>query len=301
MRFERAPPPNPALALLLTNRQLHSETRSLLSSRPLCRPLRYTLDVAYLQDCTLWPTWLSVPQRASHVDELNVQFRVFNCPADMWMMEKPSRGMFHIGNGAPEAIVWVFYHLIYIALAYGPCGRPITVGRLVLDFLPTDEEDIIPLGVSRHRRRRLSDLTNPRDFFRLWRVDNRPNPVFDPTDFKTHAAAAMMCFVERELDMLLGIGADMFRYGRIIYENIGEIEYRVAGKAQGEAGVAWQLAHTAMWGMNATSFSRQSWYAKFCPWLPKVQERRRKLGMPVISSSAEGAPADGDENEGSEA
>ena len=66
--FPADPTPNPTLPLLLTSRQLHDETLDTLRSAfAVARP-SYTADTVYLKDCTLWPTRLSVPVRASHVD-----------------------------------------------------------------------------------------------------------------------------------------------------------------------------------------------------------------------------------------
>lgn len=62
-----------ATPLLLTNHQLCAETRKVLSTQ---RGDRYTLDVMFVHERELWPTWTSIPAFARRIDTLDVTFRV---------------------------------------------------------------------------------------------------------------------------------------------------------------------------------------------------------------------------------
>lgn len=135
-----AAPPNPALPLLLTNRQLRTETAELLTRPSFRRHAYFSLDVVYLTDATLWPTWTGVPFLSDRIDTLYVHFRIFKASANMAMEVPIRRGMFQAHEGAPEAVVWVFYHLLVAGLKFGPrgdgragrVGGGITVRRLVM-------------------------------------------------------------------------------------------------------------------------------------------------------------------------
>jgi len=282
--FDANPTPNPALPFLLTNHQLHNETLDLLSTKAFTRALTYSLDVVYLKDMTFHPTWLSVPARASHIPELHVQFRIFNCPDDMRTAPSYNRDdELIMGSTGDNRLMFVFYHLLATILERGPCGQPITVGRVVMDFLPAEEEeDILPLAL--YEPSRIYDDVDPGlvDFFHwyLWNTRITNEEMGRPG---VRAAAMLMGFVMAEVDLMKWMIMEVFEWGQVIYESIGKIECRLAGvpKAVGlAAGDLWQVPP---WGGDHGSGCpcKRRWDAEFVPWREKVVARRVELGMPA--------------------
>jgi hypothetical protein len=61
--------------LLLANRQLQAETKDALRELP-GKGGRYALDVMFVEEKELWPTWLHVPVFTTDIDRLDVSIRV---------------------------------------------------------------------------------------------------------------------------------------------------------------------------------------------------------------------------------
>jgi hypothetical protein len=102
-------------ALFFVNRQLYAETQPCLT----LFGLHQRLDVMFVRECGLWPTWMSLPGVARHVDSVYVQFRIFDPPSDVnptWKLPawyRPAR------VGLPM-IVWNFNALLSGYLLHGP-------------------------------------------------------------------------------------------------------------------------------------------------------------------------------------
>ncbi|KAK3314389.1 hypothetical protein B0H66DRAFT_568351 [Apodospora peruviana] len=277
--FEQTPVPNPVLGLLLTNRQLHDETRAMLKrsfsfdTKPARLP-SYTLDVVYLKDCTLWSTWLSVPARAPHVDTVFTQFRLFNCPDGMRIATDTKRDMFQIGCGGPPPIMWPLYHLLICAPKFGPCGCAFTMRRLVIDFLPAEEDDLLPLGLTTITR---YDDNTPVDWFEVSLGGSWTPPS---ADRRLKGPALMMEFVKAQIRRLMWMEHTEFELAKKMYESIGEIELRLAGEVCTNLDLAESLASLNGWGDPGSSRQRK-WETQFVQWRPWVMARRRELGMPV--------------------
>jgi len=289
--FPARPAANPCLSLLLTNRRLRDETLDALRRAAATKPLTYTADIVYIKnDCTLYPTWLSVPARAEHVDTIYAQFRIFNRPEStggyVQLDKDPHRGMFSIGCGAPPAIVWPFYHLLVGILTsgtHGPCGAAFTVKKLILDFLPpaADEVDgLLPLG-KRRRRVRAGNPGGPEtrvdEYFGL-PDELKGRCMGDP---RKEAAAMLMCFVHQRLWYLAQLSAHTFEYGKRLHEHIGVVEVRLDGEAYANIDLGQLLANVKRWGTDESSYSSKKWCDNFVPWKPVVVARRQGLGMSV--------------------
>ncbi|KAH8198588.1 hypothetical protein TruAng_007269 [Truncatella angustata] len=184
-------------ALKLTNRQLHGEVQDWLRRRAR-EPVEWVLDVAYLKDVSLRPTWVSVPLLRPHADRLVARFRMLDVPGEVALSPSAQR-FYSLGAGGPPSITHIFSIALRTCLRWGPLGTEtikqedsdlvcdpnarlihrdgITVRELVLDFEPTDPT-ILPLGpdVSRYLRSRrnlenadssrwLVRLSGIRDFF----------------------------------------------------------------------------------------------------------------------------------------
>ncbi|KAK0639386.1 hypothetical protein B0T16DRAFT_463069 [Cercophora newfieldiana] len=280
---------NPALPLLLTNHQLHTETldtlqRSFQNTTP-C----YTADIIYLTNGTLWPTWLSTPVRASHAETVHAHFRIFRCPPGLHADPLLSNQSF---NG--QSFMYSLHHLLLSCLVsgrHGPCGKPLTVNRLVLDFLPATEpaEKIFPLAevIS------WEWLTDPKDLGdRITAKDIRKN-VSDlfalPEELKAvygrdvglAAAAGFMCYVLRMLEWLGRLDSYVFEYAKALYENVGVVEMRVGGELHKVLDLGTCLGNAPVWERGQRSWLESRWHREVVPWMREVQERRRGLGLPV--------------------
>jgi hypothetical protein len=144
---------NPVLPLLRTCRQIYHETKWVLSAKSLTEFTRYTLDVACFDDgndAIFYPTWLSVPWRASRIDELYIRLR-FN-PANIQIPdEDPNisdplisslvRSLLYCKSTADQ-FCQLLIHVLEIPRALEDLnGHDLkldlfTIGRLVLDFIP---------------------------------------------------------------------------------------------------------------------------------------------------------------------
>ncbi|KAK1145523.1 hypothetical protein N8T08_004081 [Aspergillus melleus] len=105
----------PCQTLLLINRQIRDETKDIL--RRLKNP-SYQLDVMVVNEWELWPTWLSVPVVRTHVDEVNVNFRIFgHCIVyENWRHTT--------GDGGHNGLEWCFYALLERFAVHGPLTEP---------------------------------------------------------------------------------------------------------------------------------------------------------------------------------
>jgi len=141
--YETHSPTPTATPLLLTNRTLHAQTRRVLARLYPHGPI-YTLDVLFLNECLLIPTWLHIPSFSRHIHRVDVTFRIHGSSHD-----DVRRGYvgFRSGDGAPPALTWAFYFLLEHFLDHGPvalradqtprCGPTagLSVHEIRLDFL----------------------------------------------------------------------------------------------------------------------------------------------------------------------
>src|SRR6202012_1128638 len=67
--------PSNCLPLLLTSRQMHDETQSVLKRKK--SKLTYILNISVLNDYDLFPTWISVPYPTNRVYALYADVRLF--------------------------------------------------------------------------------------------------------------------------------------------------------------------------------------------------------------------------------
>ena len=107
-----------SLPLLLVNRQLFVETQSVLER--LSMKHSYSLDIMFVNEQELWPTWLSVPALSTRVDNLAATVRIFGSPKSL------GQSGFRGGDGGPPQIVWCFYSLMERFLIHGPVGKRIS-------------------------------------------------------------------------------------------------------------------------------------------------------------------------------
>jgi len=310
--FQADAPSNPVLPLLLTNRQLHAETldtlRRAFSTTTTTRatnPLSYTAHVIYLKNATLWPTWLSVPIQASHIDTLHAQFRIFPCPEGKEMPEASARGsMFRAGPGVPAAIVWPFWHLLIGSLCSGthsPCGIPFSVGRLVLNFVPVqypgDDDDKKQDGGYHGYGAGAGEGASSDGGSSAQRVYGPIIPEFFVPHLRLHtqgklgkssgmdAAARLMSFALEKIEYMAKLDAVIFDLGKKLHENIGVVEIRLDGEVFETLDLARYLDEKEAikkWrATNRRTLRRKDWRweTDFLAWKKEVEARRRELGM----------------------
>ncbi|KAM0280579.1 hypothetical protein ACHAQH_004024 [Verticillium albo-atrum] len=215
-------------AIMLVNRQLHDEAIAVLARTK----MHYRLDVMYVKECGLWPTWLSVPRLAHHVESIYVQFRIFDPPAnvnDDWRNPRQFLG----GDGVPPMIVWNFFAMIKDYLLHGPTAfesivatkSSFSVKTLILDFLPppqgTKDDNLgFPSGSSQGARL---------ERFVASRMANHRWPV--PPDGQEHTMPAekLAILIAGRLSSLLSRYED---HGAPLFHRIGSIDIRVGGETR---------------------------------------------------------------------
>ncbi|KAM0326227.1 hypothetical protein ACHAQA_006824 [Verticillium albo-atrum] len=211
--------------ILLVNRQLHAEAKAVMARTK----THYRLDIMYVKECGLWPTWLSVPRLAHHASSLYVQFRIFDPPAgvnDEWRNPRQFLG----GDDGAAMIAWNFFAMMKDYLLHGPTAFEgivapksyFTIKTLVLDFLPpppgTKDDNLgFPPGSAQGARL---------ERFVASRMDNDRWPR--PPEGQEHLMPAekFAIFIAGRLGRLLSRYED---YGAPLYYRIGSIDIRVGG------------------------------------------------------------------------
>ncbi|KAJ6103178.1 hypothetical protein N7486_005605 [Penicillium sp. IBT 16267x] len=102
-----------SLPLLLTNRQIAIETRSILESRK----ADYILDISVQDEVALFLTWLSVPCLTTRISTLHVNVRLFG----PFISQQAVR--WQSGDGGRLGFHWTFYAALERFLRYGPVGE----------------------------------------------------------------------------------------------------------------------------------------------------------------------------------
>jgi hypothetical protein len=255
-----------SLPLLLVNHQLSAETKSALGR--LSTKLSYNLDVMFVNEAELWPTWLSVPALSNRVDTVVATFRIFGC----WN----GKGYSALRGGAP--IGWCFYSLMERFLKRGPVGerkaephdRNVTIGVLIFNFLSPPAIDILSPQQVR---------------FNDWLASRQLR----------HPDTDMLHFVMRPewlaellgkfMIMLLNFNYHTAKHGMILYERIGTIRFCVDGEPREEFDLGKRLAglrfHRQMGPLRCIR-PREEHAAFFWRWKKDVLLKRKEAGLPVV-------------------
>ncbi|KAI1759611.1 hypothetical protein GGR53DRAFT_513049 [Hypoxylon sp. FL1150] len=274
--FERRPIENPLLSMMLVNRQIYQEAQGILwrmGDLPNC-----VLDVVFLKDEALWPTWLSVPKLRRNLGTVYTQFRIFHAPdhlrvddgGDLYGSESPG----------PPPIVWVLYHLLANFLRNGPIATAdtndssggFTVGTLILDFLPASEKGILPLASLIQYFKEVDDISASADSDHDWKPS-----TFDESLL---AAEYLAHFVRALLLRLLNLGSLNIKYGRILYENVGDIEIWVDGHFKWCLDIPKLFSNVSFdHGMSTTHMLENE--QRFKHWKEATLRRRENVGLPI--------------------
>lgn len=264
---------NPALSVLLVNKQLHVEMKDVLRHKR-SQKGNYELDIMYVKDSGLWPTWLSVPTLTTDIDTIHATFRLFNLP-DNIPKEMKYRNMWLGGDGGPPSGVWVFYKMFTRFLEQNigpwPCrieeeAQSITVQRLVLDVVTPAEPDILPLA-STSRRPTVDYMGR---FF--LKAENESTP----------AVRIFANFIRREIGALLCMGYHTTGYGEMLHERFGTIEIRVNGEEYHKWDLSDVFARLPLSDDQWGTFSAVQRKASYRHWKTDTAEKRRKAGFKVV-------------------
>ncbi|KAM5355117.1 hypothetical protein ACJ41O_001763 [Fusarium nematophilum] len=262
-------PQNPALGLLLVNKQFNAEVQHVLDHIPTI----YHLDVMFVKEYGLWPTWhIPVLPRTQYVDSINATFRIFDPTDDLDPRFQRSLS-FTRGDGAPEPAVWAFYRLLTAVLASGPGYlRDNEDGYIVKEInvnvlAPTDgasHESIVlsdqqlPAG-EKERRRRYTAMA-----------------LFDNDSFTPEERLAK--YMTEKLSSILRLSYHTMSYGMTLWENLAE---RVVFTVNGTEYRRFELEEfidkykVDYWGETPEYIVERK--AEYQVWRQWVDERRQRI------------------------
>jgi hypothetical protein len=199
-------PTNTTLALLLTNRQLHAETRKLLATSSNSKTYEVDIMDADFGGPRAWVTWLCVPCRLTDVNTLVVNIRLF----DRYPTDQPPPPDSYTHKRFLNADMSLSYRLLLASiLQNGPGASNVTrldyeaaffVRRLVFRFQEHSNPQIPDVFVNRRLRPSGPALISPSaDGLHKWL-----------TDFL--------------------LGDQDYQDGRIMHQGVGEMEVRVGNE-----------------------------------------------------------------------
>ncbi|PYH86692.1 hypothetical protein BO82DRAFT_349866 [Aspergillus uvarum CBS 121591] len=269
------------LALLLTNRQLSTETLDILEHRK----VDYALDISVQDDLKLFLTWLSVPRLTTHVSTLYAHVRLFGHTIEQHIARR------QVGDGGRLGFHWSFYAALERFLRYGPVGekkrkgeeadtknfqdRGIAIETLVLDFRSAELELAFP----------------PEDvsykhwwFWHCGRDIRSRNAGLEPlSSYKTRPE--WLCkYLKQEIGGLLHMSYYTARYGELLYEHIGTIRMLVDGQLVHEFDLAAELARLGFTDERDTMghLRREERGSGFWEWKKETLSLRKEHGLSVI-------------------
>ncbi|KAI8711240.1 hypothetical protein NCS52_01499900 [Fusarium sp. LHS14.1] len=260
------PPENPALSLLLVNRQTNDEVRKVLDFMT----ADYYVDIMYVKNYGLWPTWhIPILPQTKHIKSINATFRLFDPTDDLDPRFRDSID-FCGGDGGPEGAAWTFYYLLIDVLQKGPgdLGNfdEYFIEEITINVLePTDgaaHKSIAcgdrELELGNKRRRRFS-----RNLF----SDETINPE-----------ERLAMYIANNLGTILNLDYHTTNYGMTVWEHVmGGIVLNLSGSKyrQFEMEVLIESHRIRDWGMTPEYIAeRKEKYERWRYWL---DERRRRV------------------------
>ena len=269
-----------ALPLLLTSKQIKAETLEAVSRAP----IQYELDVKFLKEHYLVPTWVSIPVLSPKVHHLRATFQsvgVYERKVGALNL-KERYALYDIwrsGCGGPTRYLWTFYSMLTQFLKFGPTGpadpdteRNVTIDSLELDFLDPEDVTLLPPAaetsdekyqVARlHEYRELGEPPSAQMLRPEWLAENLAN----------------------EINGLLSMGYHHSSYGGILYKWIGRIIFKVNGDIIREFDLGQMLADLRF----HDDFGQEYWNHRvhhWGYWKQTALEERAKKGLKVVEPS----------------
>lgn len=266
------PPQNPALPLLLVNKQFHAEVNHVLQYAS----TDYHVDIMFVKGYGLWTTWtIPVLPRTQYIDSVHARFRIFEPTDDLDPRFRDSLSFLGT-DGGPDRAVWPFYRLLTGLLTNGPgylgpepIGSPsnlrprYVVKKVVVNILaPTD-------GAA-HRSIALREEEDE--------AKTRRGMCWSLHDTSIAPEERLALYMTRELDRLLALSYHSINYGMVLYESIGEtIDFLVNGEEYKEFNMEKLVREHEVnhWGgIRSVSLARKWSYRSWRRWL---DERRRRM------------------------
>ncbi|PTU20629.1 hypothetical protein P175DRAFT_0531969 [Aspergillus ochraceoroseus IBT 24754] len=275
------PSSSKCLSLLLTNRQLSTETRAVLERRK----LDYIVDISVKNELDLFLTWQSVPCLSTHISTLYTNVRLFGPIIDSRTIQG------QLGDGGRRGFHWSFYAALERFLRYGPVGyrkdlqefegRNMLIDTLVMDFQSADLELTFPPDNVTFRH--WSDRHNGSD---RWRNSGEISKTL--SSYKPRPE--WLCnYLHGWIDSLLTMSYHVSLFGMPLYEHIGSIQMLVDGRRQFEIDLASKLADLSFTDPRSMMGHLQAGDREtgFWKWKRETLLRREAQGFPVISPARE--------------
>lgn len=222
--------PTNCLPLLLTSRQISTETKSVLDYMK----IDYDLDISVLNDVDLFPTWISVPCLTQRINHLRAEVRLFG------HVISSATARCHSGDGGHLGIDFAFHQVLQRFLMYGPVGekkgqsndgfenKSISVRVLELNFTSAEKEYPYPPDHI-HWRDFLSQRRGHGKLDREVKIVNGvERSIIVPPKYKTRPQW-MARWVGNWIDAILGRDSYGKMYGKMIYENVGTLRFLADG------------------------------------------------------------------------
>lgn len=245
--FEKAPTIPNANGLLLTNRHLHEQTERALK-RLFPEGVRNKLDVLFVNERQLLPTWIHLPVFRKHLEGIDVTFRIFG------YNDSSGENAFTVGDGSPQQILWCFYWLMEQFLDYGLTPpttliksfnentknrthkKGLSIQTLSLDF-HTGEPRLAPEDTDENRQSwwdRQREMRRHRDGgMRLYRdVSHGYHPFGPDPEPKCLHPKWLSDFIAADIRGLASMSYHTAAYGSLIHERIGQINILCQGEEQ---------------------------------------------------------------------
>ena len=297
--FEKVPAISPGSSLHLVNRQLHIELstfeRSILSRGT----LDYEIDLIFLDNGSVWPTWTSVPictvRGKSTIRNLTANFRFFKTPDMMtyWPYE------WYGGLRSHQMTRSFAYCFLFPLLQYGPRITPryyksiCDYGSALCDptfILPYPNSDSNFGSIIHHLIMNFEPVT-PEG------LSPTTTPKLSPgtDDFKQARQYAV--YVSEQLSKILRKpywtcwrSSDIFHtYSSIMFGRIGTFDFYLGGtKYLWQKELSSELA-THPWEptRRPESYSSEQNLRECAAWILRTIAKRRKQGFARVSSSFE--------------
>lgn len=291
-------------AVMLANRQLHHEAKLALG-RHGRDPTNYLLDIAYLNDATFRPTWLSVPILKPCVDTLLAKFRIVKTPLEA-ALSLGAQMQYKRGCGGPPKLIWLFQAVLNTCLQGGPLGSKqseldvagdadrqfvrehgIAAKKLVIDFVPVTDPDDFLLAPDTTRLSRLSRNYDASEM--VSRASEAPcffkSMVHGSSDATLSPEKLVNAFTERWLACLLSLRGDYRKHGKILYEKLGILEIRLGDELVKVFDIGEMFrnlefpddCHPPPGSWRASTLSARQ--EEFLEWKTKCAEQRRASGL----------------------
>jgi hypothetical protein len=270
-----------AAGLLLASRQIRSETQDALNRLDLA----YELEVKFVNERYLAPTWTLIPTQTKHYKRVQVCFQSMGAWQEPML---PSNFLqsnpWMTGCGGPPPYVWLFYNTLMHFLTYGidapqATATPgiISVERLELNFIDPEETHLLP---------------PEDDAMSIWRAR------LEPARRSRRRSRRSRCSQNVERPELLRpewLARDLAQYIRSLFcmsyhtaayaskfhGRIGYMVFKINGEVTDEIDVGQLLADLGFndsFGGVAREHRVEAWIS----WKEEAQELRRKRGLKTV-------------------